>query len=302
VGPAAFAASLTPTVAAFDRQLAGAEARGYARAATTEDVYAAVRAGDLVRLGGNVDYELKDTVPLPFARPELRHFVESLASGYRSACAERLVVTSLVRPRNGQPRNAHRQSVHQLGLAMDLRQSWKRACRGWLEANLLHLENEGVLEASRERHPPHYHVVLFSDPYEEHVGGIDAASPRLAATDTAEPGDLGYVVQRGDTLWRIANRFGVDLGSLRAANGLRGSTIRPGQMLRVPSATVTADAGASSTYRVRTGDTLWRIAQRYGTSPQTLQRTNGLRSSRIHPGQVLTVPAGSTSTAARGSR
>jgi LysM repeat protein len=299
------AASLTPTHAAFDRQVVGAEAQGYARASTTEDVYEAVRNGALVQLTGNDDYELKATIPLPFARPELGLFVERLAAGYQAACGDRLVVTSLVRPKNRQPRNAHPRSVHQLGLAADLRVSWKRSCRGWLEANLLHLESEGVIEASRERYPPHYHVVVFTDPYLERVESADAEAPRLAVARDPVRDEVGYVVQEGDSLWRIANRFRVDVGELRAANGLRGTTIRPGQLLQLPSSAngvATAEAtGAAATYRVRSGDTLWRIARRYGTSPQSLQRANGLRSSRIMPGQVLTVPV-APATAVRGSR
>lgn len=299
------AASLTPTVAAFDRQLAGAEARGYSRARTTEDVYEAVRNGALVRLSGNQDYEIKPTVSLPFARPELGRFIAGLGAEYRAACGDRLVVTSLVRPRDRQPRNAHPHSTHQLGLAMDLRQSWKRSCRDWLETTLLSLERQGTLEASRERNPPHYHVVLFGDPYFDRVEAAPSAPPRLAvATAGEDRAEAGHLVQRGDTLWRIADRYRVDLESLRAVNGLRGNTIRPGQVLRLPAAA--DDLGAASlataSYRVRSGDTLWRIARHYGTSPQTLQRANGLRSSRIHPGQMLTVPAAPAAPVVRGSR
>ncbi len=43
-------------------------------------------------------------------------------------------------------------------------------------------------------------------------------------------------------------------------------------------------------YFVRRGDTLWGIAQRHGTSTPALRRTNGLSSTRIYPGQALTLP------------
>jgi LysM repeat protein len=299
------AASLTPTRAALDRQLAGAEAHGLQRAGTSSDVEAQVERGDLVRLPGNRDYELKSTVPLPYARPEVRLFVERLADQYRSACGDRLVITSLVRPRNHQPRNAHPQSVHQLGLAIDMRVSWKGSCRSWIEGSLLQLESAGVVEASRERYPPHYHVVLFPRAYLEHVEGLEGERPQLAYAPARPPQGTAselvteagfegyrYVVQSGDSLWSIAQRYGVELGELRAANALRSSTLRPGQLLTVPSARpVSGGAQAQlATYQVRSGDTLWQIARRHGTSPRSLQQVNGLRTSRIYPGQVLRVP------------
>lgn len=298
-------ASLTPTTAAFDRQLAGAEAQGFQRARTADDVYSQVEAGDLVRLPGNRDYELKSTVSLPYARPELRLFVERLSSQYRPACGDRIVVTSLVRPKNHQPRNAHPQSVHQLGLAVDMRVSWRSSCRRWLEGTLLQLESAGVIEASREHYPPHYHVVLFPDLYVRYVAGLEGERPTLAYGPVLPPqgeaaemvtadGFQGYryVVQSGDSLWSIAQRYGVDASALREANHLRSSTLRPGQLLEVPAARpVSGGAQAAlETYTVRTGDTLWTIAQRHGTSPRRLQQVNGLRSSRIYPGQRLRVP------------
>lgn len=305
LAPTVEAASLTPTRAALDRQLAGAEALGFQRAASSADVEAQVERGELVRLPGNHDYELKSTVPLPYARPEVRLFIERLSEQYRSSCGDRLVVTSLVRPKNHQPRNAHPQSVHQLGLAIDLRVSWKSSCQRWLEGTLLQLETVGVVEASRERYPPHFHVVLFPDAYLDHVEGLEGETPVLAyaparpaegsaAEVVSSAGFEGYryVVQSGDSLWSIAQRYGVQLADLRGANGLRSNTLRPGQLLTVPTARPVAGGAqeALATYTVRSGDTLWRIARSLGTSPRTLLQVNGLRTSRIYPGQQLRVP------------
>ncbi|MEZ5333171.1 MAG: DUF5715 family protein [Thermoanaerobaculia bacterium] len=275
--PPAGGASLTPTTAAFDRQLAGAEAQGFERARTADDVYSQVEDGDLVRLPGNRDYELKSTVSLPYARPELRLFVERLSAQYRPACGDKIVVTSLVRPKNHQPRNAHPQSVHQLGLAVDMRVSWRSSCRRWLEGTLLQLEGAGVIEASREHYPPHYHVVVFPDRYARYVEELEGERPKLAYGPVRPPqgeaaeivtadGFQGYryVVQAGDSLWSIAERYGVDLPSLRAANGLPSNTLRPGQTLKVPLGRPVSGGAqtALETYTVRTGDTLWTIAQR----------------------------------------
>ena len=104
-----------------------------------------------------------------------------------------------------------------------------------------------------------------------------------------------YVVQRNDSLWEIARSFGVSVDRLCAANGLSPRTpIRPGQRLTVPggqkAAVATPGWSSAETYTVRRGDTLYHIARRFGVSVSSLQRANGLRSSRINPGDVLQIP------------
>jgi membrane-bound lytic murein transglycosylase D len=120
---------------------------------------------------------------------------------------------------------------------------------------------------------------------------VEPVQQRVAHGDT-------YVVQRNDTLWEIARSFGVSVDNLCAANGLSARRpIRPGQRLTVPggqpvSATTPAWSGSSpATYTVRRGDTLFDIARRFGISVSQLQNANGLRSSRINPGDVLQIPS-----------
>jgi membrane-bound lytic murein transglycosylase D len=112
--------------------------------------------------------------------------------------------------------------------------------------------------------------------------------------------DGSYVVQRNDTLWDIARGFSISVESLCAANDLeRRNVIRPGQRLRIPDGAtraVATSAGSqsldnSSTYTVRSGDTLYDIALHYGITVTALRRANGLSSSRIYPGKVLRIPA-----------
>ncbi|HVS02678.1 MAG TPA: DUF5715 family protein, partial [Thermoanaerobaculia bacterium] len=136
LAPAAGASSLTPTRDGLLRQVRAAQEHGYSYLQSDSQVLQFERAGLLVRLPGNGDYEVKETVRHPLARPAVKHFVEQLAAGYRDACGERLVVTSLVRPRNRQPANASPLSVHPTGMAMDLRISSSWSCRSWLERRL----------------------------------------------------------------------------------------------------------------------------------------------------------------------
>ncbi|MDX1647530.1 MAG: DUF5715 family protein, partial [Longimicrobiales bacterium] len=177
--------------------------------------------GWLTRVVPNGDFELH-AVSFPYARPEVELFVRRLAGQYRRACGERLVVTSLTRPTTRQPRNASHRSVHPTGMALDLRYSWNRSCRTWLESVLTSLEASGVLEATLERRPRHYHVALFPEPYARYVERI--TSTRVAELEASR----AYRVQRGDSLWRIARKHGVSIDELKSVNGIRGSRIFPG--------------------------------------------------------------------------
>jgi len=183
--------------------------------------------GWLVRVGPSRDYELH-AVSFPYARPEVELFIRRLASQYRRACGERLVVTSLTRPTTRQPHNASDRSVHPTGMAVDLRYSWNRGCRVWLEDVLVSLERQGVLEATLERRPRHYHVAVFPSQYARYVNVL--ASRRADAA----PEILEYQVQRGDSLWRIARSHGTTVDEIKTYNGIRGNRIVVGQVIEVP--------------------------------------------------------------------
>ena len=144
----------------------------------------------IVPLEGNSDYLLHE-VSYPYARPAVRLFIERLSRQFRSTCGETLTVTSLTRPVDEQPGNAHGRSVHPTGMAVDLRVPRTQQCRDWLNRVLLSLEAAGVLEATRERSPAHYHVAVFSIQYEQYVQRLQSRR-------------RSYVVQRGDALVRIA--------------------------------------------------------------------------------------------------
>lgn len=232
LSPPADAASLIPTRPALLRQVHAARDHDFTYLRTTSDVARFVRQGDLVALPGNRDYLVKHTVSLPYARPEVKVFVERLSAQYRASCGERLVVTSLVRPKSRQPSNSSPLSVHPTGMALDLRVSASRRCRSWLESALVGLEDSGVLEAARERHPPHYHVVVFPRQYGDYV----AAKLGRGGEREERPSVIAYRVRPGDSLWTIARRHGTTVRTLQQTNGLRSTRIRPSQVLRVPVA------------------------------------------------------------------
>ena len=113
----------------------------------------------------------------------------------------------------------------------------------------------------------------------------------------------GYVVQPGDTLFRIATRYGVSASELAVTNGLTANAwVYAGQRLTVPGRGVAATSGArtfsgGSTHVVGPGETLSSIATRYGTTISAIQTANNLPNSNfIYSGQRLIIPGGSGGT------
>lgn len=96
-----------------------------------------------------------------------------------------------------------------------------------------------------------------------------------------------YVVQRGDSLWEIADQFSMSVTELKRSNGLRSHHIYPGQRLLIRSQGRSTRSASGAEYVVRRGDSLSKIAARYSMSVTELKRLNGLRSNNIYPGQRL---------------
>ncbi|HEY8530986.1 MAG TPA: LysM peptidoglycan-binding domain-containing protein [Limnochorda sp.] len=110
----------------------------------------------------------------------------------------------------------------------------------------------------------------------------------LALLVSAAPGAAqGYVVQPGDSLYKIAQRFHTTVDKLRAANNLwHTSEIWAGTWLALP-------AGVKNAYSVQPGDTLYLIAQKLGTTVNDLRQANNLwGTDLIWAGQILAIPAG----------
>ena len=105
-----------------------------------------------------------------------------------------------------------------------------------------------------------------------------------------------YRVRSGDTLSQIARRFGIAQRDLRRWNSLASTRIVVGQRLRLTPSDVSASTeDGSATYRVRSGDTLERIARLFAVSVRDVQQWNDLSGSRIYPGQRLSIRNGAAS-------
>ena len=109
-----------------------------------------------------------------------------------------------------------------------------------------------------------------------------------------------YIVQPGDWLSKIASRCGVTLSQMYAANPGVGYYIYPGQVLVIPVGGYSSSPSYTytNTYIVQRGNSFSMIARRYGISVNALWSANGqIRDiNRIYPGQVINVPASSSSS------
>ncbi|MFJ6973962.1 MAG: LysM peptidoglycan-binding domain-containing protein [Ligilactobacillus ruminis] len=121
-----------------------------------------------------------------------------------------------------------------------------------------------------------------------------------------------YTVKSGDSVWKIAHECGMSMNELVSLNGIKNNLIFPGQVLKVKAGAKAenvsksetsgsknqnaASNGSSSTYTVKSGDSVWKIAHEHGMSMDELKSLNGLKDNLIIPGQVLKIKGTSSNT------
>ncbi len=96
--------------------------------------------------------------------------------------------------------------------------------------------------------------------------------------------DNHHIVKQGDTLWSLANEYSTSVEDILSLNGLSGTDLFPGAILKIPGMATRAE-----TYTVQAGDTLYDIAVRFGLSTDILIAINDLEGTLIRPGQDLLV-------------
>ncbi len=117
-------------------------------------------------------------------------------------------------------------------------------------------------------------------------GSIQAAPP----LDTPD----SYLVRSGDTLYEIAIQYHTTVAVLKQLNGLKNDLLQVGQKLALPK-TDNGSPAPSTSYIVQSGDTLYRIALRFGTTSRAIEDWNGIPNANlISVGQALAIP-GNTS-------
>ena len=94
---------------------------------------------------------------------------------------------------------------------------------------------------------------------------------------------MDYRVVSGDTLYGIANRYGINVDELKKVNNLTSDNLRIDQVIKVPILNTTV-------YTVKRGDTLYSIARNYGVTPNEIMKINNLTSNLLSVGQILRIP------------
>jgi LysM repeat protein len=138
------------------------------------------------------------------------------------------------------------------------------------------------------------------------LGDAIVKNKRLIASVTEEAVSKSFVrykVRRGDSLEKIAEQFDVTVADILKINRIRKNRIRPGSTLRIPGnasylqnrkPTVAAQkvAEKSVAHTVKRGETLTRIARRFGVSLTGLAKKNGISTrSRVVVGQRILIPS-----------
>ena len=101
--------------------------------------------------------------------------------------------------------------------------------------------------------------------------------------DSTTPDENTYVVQKGDTLYSIANKFDTTVSDLKNINGIINNIISVGQKLTIPS------LSTSNLYYVKNGDTLYSIANEFNTTVSELKRINNLSTDLLSIGQPIKI-------------
>ena len=114
-----------------------------------------------------------------------------------------------------------------------------------------------------------------------------------------------YTVKAGDSVWAIAQKTGVSMDTLRSLNNIKNNFIYPGQQLKLSnsnSSSNTSNPGKTNaatnsgkTYTVKSGDSVWAIAQKTGVSMDTLRSLNNIQGNFIYPGQQLRLSGSNSS-------
>jgi len=166
------------------------------------------------------------------------------------------------------------------------------------------------------RHNPAFRRQV-SPPHMEATAYLPVAKADKMMAYLSNPGSRPYAgytrhrVRNGDSWWAISRRYGVPVAVLKKVNNTQSNSLRPGDYVMVPgngssqsiaesdptertisasTAKTRAYAAQRGNYVVRSGDTLWSIANGFGTTVDTLKQANGLRSNTLRSGQKLYIP------------
>ena len=101
---------------------------------------------------------------------------------------------------------------------------------------------------------------------------------------------LIYTIQRGDSLWKISQKYDIPVNDIIAFNNLSSANLQIGDELRIPITSQEDNTSNQFSYTVKKGDTLWSIAKQFNVSVDSIKATNNLASNLLTLGQTLIIP------------
>lgn len=112
--------------------------------------------------------------------------------------------------------------------------------------------------------------------------------PNLEGSNQQEDNYSNYTVKAGDSLYKIASLYQTSVNAIKELNNLTNNNLSIGQVLKIPSYNQTNNN--YKTYTVVSGDSLYRIANKFNTSVQAIKDLNNITSNLLSIGQVLKIP------------
>jgi LysM repeat protein/uncharacterized Zn finger protein (UPF0148 family) len=141
-------------------------------------------------------------------------------------------------------------------------------------------------------------------PAPEETAPAPAVQPEPETAAAAAPTELSHTIVRGDTLGKISRKYQVSAATIKKTNGMKSDAVMLGQQLKIPGAVVPAAEPAPTTvaetpapapqtarsHTVVKGDTLERIARKYGVEPRAIMQANRMKKDVVQLGRKLVIP------------